>query len=160
MPIFSASQSHGDNDSLKRRLYPILFNYNVDLILSGHDHQMEYLISKKDGSPLPFEPKINLTDSLICGSMEIVPYQREVDFEKGDFLHQIIMGGSGAKLDKICPNRVTDMADLVYGNTNYGFAELYVDPTIITINYYGLNSSEPIFTANIHNYQNSTQEDF
>ncbi|CAG9336210.1 unnamed protein product [Blepharisma stoltei] len=159
MPIFSASVEHGDNDQLKKRLYPILFKYNVDLVLTGHDHQMEYLASKKNSEPTPFQPSVNVT-GLKCGYMEYIPDQREFDFDKGDYIHNIIMGAGGASIDEICPDRVTDMADLIYGNTkNYGFMELYVDPSIISINFYEYNSTEPIFTSNIHNYNATTSSE-
>ncbi|CAG9336209.1 unnamed protein product [Blepharisma stoltei] len=152
MPMFSASKAHGDNEQLKTRLYPLLFKYNVDLVLAGHDHLMQYMANKKASEPTPFEPKVNDTDSLDCGYLEYVPYQREVEFDKGEYLHQVVMGAGGGDLDPICPKRVTDMAELLYANTNYGFAELYADPDLLSINFYEYNSSQPVFTANIHSY--------
>jgi len=41
--IFSAGERHGDNEDLKDSLLPILTKYKVDLVLSGHDHSVQYL---------------------------------------------------------------------------------------------------------------------
>jgi len=41
--IFSAGSKHGDNESMKETLLPLLTQYKVDLLLSGHDHSLQYL---------------------------------------------------------------------------------------------------------------------
>ena len=47
-PIFSLSIAGMDTESLKFYLLPILRKYGVDLVLSGHNHHMEYSVSFPD----------------------------------------------------------------------------------------------------------------
>jgi len=41
--IFSAGIRHGDNQDLIKLVLPILNKYKVDVVLSGHDHSVQYL---------------------------------------------------------------------------------------------------------------------
>lgn len=41
--IFSAGIRHGDNEDLIKLVLPILNKYKVDVVLSGHDHSVQYL---------------------------------------------------------------------------------------------------------------------
>lgn len=41
--IFSAGENHGDNEALKEAILPLLIEYKVDVVLSGHDHSVQYL---------------------------------------------------------------------------------------------------------------------
>lgn len=75
--IFSAGFKHGDNDVLKEVLLPLLIDYKVDVVLSGHDHSLQYLrMDLKENSAHPkatqnanetvpehsTAPKIKITD--------------------------------------------------------------------------------------------------
>jgi hypothetical protein len=53
-PIFSQSTSSGDTEGQKLYLYPILHKYQVDIILSGHNHHMEHLIINNTEEPVPY----------------------------------------------------------------------------------------------------------
>ena len=41
--LFSAGENHGDNEALKEAVLPLLLQYKVDVVLSGHDHSVQYL---------------------------------------------------------------------------------------------------------------------
>jgi len=49
--IFSAGERHGDNEELIKTILPILSKYKVDVVLSGHDHSVQYLRSRIDLNP-------------------------------------------------------------------------------------------------------------
>ena len=53
-PIFSESTSSGDTEGQKLYLYPILHKYQVDIVLSGHNHHMEHLIVNNSKDPIPY----------------------------------------------------------------------------------------------------------
>jgi hypothetical protein len=44
-PIFSISTSSGDAEGQKLYLFPLLKKYGVDIVLSGHNHNMEHFMS-------------------------------------------------------------------------------------------------------------------
>jgi len=50
--IFSAGERHGDNQELIKTVLPILSKYKVDVVLSGHDHSVQYLRSHIDQSQI------------------------------------------------------------------------------------------------------------
>ena len=53
-PIFSAGEHHGDHSGLNKMILPILEEHKVDLILSGHEHNVQYLqtdLNVKRSSP-------------------------------------------------------------------------------------------------------------
>ena len=149
MPIFSVSKAHGDNDGLKQQLYPLLFKYNVDFVLSGHDHHMQYLSSPKGFEPNRFEPRNPNTDS--CGHCNIIKDGRIVQVNKGYELSQIVMGASGGDLDDLCFNRTTSMANVKFGRYDYGFAEINIDPRYYEVNLVDSNSTDFIFTLRVIN---------
>eukprot|EP00358_Blepharisma_japonicum_P003908 CAMPEP_0202955086 /NCGR_PEP_ID=MMETSP1395-20130829/51463_1 /ASSEMBLY_ACC=CAM_ASM_000871 /TAXON_ID=5961 /ORGANISM="Blepharisma japonicum, Strain Stock R1072" /LENGTH=63 /DNA_ID=CAMNT_0049671265 /DNA_START=774 /DNA_END=961 /DNA_ORIENTATION=+ len=60
-----------------------------------------------------YEPLPNSTFN--CSKEEFVPYNRESFWIKGQGLHEIVQGAGGAELYELCPNKTTEMADLVYG---------------------------------------------
>ena len=41
-PIFSIATSGGDSENLKKSLLPILHKYKIDLLLTGHNHNMQH----------------------------------------------------------------------------------------------------------------------
>ena len=47
-PIFSAGKGHGNHNGLKDMLLPMFKKYKVDVVLSGHDHNVQYLRSDLD----------------------------------------------------------------------------------------------------------------
>ena len=53
-PIFSTSTSSGDSEGLKLNLYPIVHKYNVDFVVSGHNHLMQHLVVNKTDGQLPY----------------------------------------------------------------------------------------------------------
>lgn len=45
-PIFSVSASSGDSEGQKLHLLPLLNKYGIDLVLSGHNHNMQHFMYK------------------------------------------------------------------------------------------------------------------
>jgi predicted phosphodiesterase len=147
MPLWSPGEYHGDNDILKLHLYPILFKYGVDLVISGHDHIMSYSISRYiNGKAQPFVPK---HDSIACSFGSFFPFDHAVDWEQGQGMHQLLQGASGRELYKNCPDSVTPMADLMFTTSRYGFSEVYLDQSLIKIDYFDIEGDLPIFTTRI-----------
>ena len=150
MPLWSSGQYHGDNEPLKISLYPLLFEYGVDLVLSGHEHVMSHFASRIiDGKPQPYVPLPDLNYS--CDNNEYVPYNRASDWFKGEAIHEVVQGAGGRELYEFCPSKTTEMADLLYGYSSYGFTEIYIDHSVITIDYFNLTVPEPVFTIRILN---------
>jgi hypothetical protein len=57
--IFSAGSKHGDNEVMKEVLLPLFTEYKVDLVLSGHDHNLQYLRMNPLETENPFIDHIN-----------------------------------------------------------------------------------------------------
>lgn len=147
MPIWSPGQGHGDNDILKIHLYPILFEYKVDLLISGHDHIMAHLTSRIiNNKPQPFKAKVPDVD---CGMYTFFPFNQASDWSQGEAIHELLQGASGRELYLNCPGSTTTMADLLFTVSQYGFSEVYMDQNKIQIDYFNLTSDVPIYTTRI-----------
>ncbi|OMJ69337.1 hypothetical protein SteCoe_32963 [Stentor coeruleus] len=148
MPMWSPGEYHGDNEVLKLYLYPILFQYNVDLVLTGHEHLMAHYVSLNvNGKPQTYEPLPSQNYS--CTSDEIVFYNDASDWIQGEAMHEVVQGAGGRELYKVCPEKVTSMADLLYAWSNYGFTEIYVDTEKIHIYYFVAGNELPSYTVRI-----------
>ncbi|CAG9329922.1 unnamed protein product [Blepharisma stoltei] len=148
-PPFSAGIHHGDNEPIKKFILPLLFKYNVDILMTGHEHNMQYFISRYSNDTMPpYEPLPNSTFN--CSKEEFVPYNRESFWIKGQGLHEIVQGAGGAELYELCPNKTTEMADLVYGNVQFGFSEVYIDSTMISVDYYAIDEGDPVYSLKIY----------
>jgi len=143
--MFSISNWHGDNEAMKKRLFPLLQKYSVDAMMSGHDHSMQYYYIKHDAQFIPG----NYSDST-CGSTTSYTLggKTSYSFKKGD-IHEFLMGASGAEIGEICPGRTTQMADLLYANSTYGFADVYMDPYTFKVSYLNAHDASRLFEVTI-----------
>ena len=75
----------GENESLKVFLYPLLYKYGVDVVFSGHNHNMQYLTSNKTNGTITYsaQNKGNLcTDkSINCDDKILVCETKNVTCE-------------------------------------------------------------------------------
>lgn len=148
MPMWSPGEYHGDNEVLKQNLYPILFEYNVDLVLTGHEHIMAHLASLNiNGKPQTYVPLPHQNYS--CTADEISFYNSASDWIQGQAMHEVVQGAGGQDLYDSCPNKVTSMADLLYAWSNYGFTEIYIDPEKLHIYYFTIGNELPSYTVRI-----------
>jgi Calcineurin-like phosphoesterase len=152
MPLWSPGNGHGDSETLKQLLYPILYEYNVDLVLCGHEHIMAHYASMNANGPQPYVPlpNINYTYSMD----EYLPYNRASDWIQGQAIHEVLQGAGGRDLYQVCPYQTTAMADLLWTNPTFGFTEMYVDSSIIVIQYYNLTEPLPLYTVRINSKLN------
>ena len=144
MPVFSASD-HGDNQNLKKYLYPILQKHSVDVVLSGHEHCMEHLASQNS----TLTPKPKCRGSKI--TTEYLKSKNSTSWTKGQAIHQVVQGAGGKELYKLCPTKVTSMAQLYFGYCNYGFSQVTINSKLLRVDYYLYNSSEPVYSFKITN---------
>ena len=146
MPPFSAGADHGDNEALKYYLYPILDEFGVDFLITGHEHLMEYFYVPPDSS---YFPQANQT----CegpGTVYQFPQQESVTMLKGSGLQEIVMGSSGHALVPLCSNYATPMADLVFGtNETYGYAQVEVSSASVEVSFFGTQTESPLFTVKV-----------
>lgn len=182
-PLFSISAEIGDNDSLIINLLPLLEKYNVDAILSGHNHNMQYLTIKKQNGTTPYikqeyDPVCIEYSRIPCDGKMIYCYNKNVtclssgiscnnitcledgrswednkkyvQYKKGQEIHQIIQGGSGANLSPLCLNVISPMAQLDFALADYGFTEMTLTQNYIKIRYIHSNSTEVLFESVIY----------
>jgi hypothetical protein len=83
--IFSAGSKHGDNENMKEILLPLLSQYKVDMVLSGHDHNLQYLrMNSEDGQiknttqEAPKEEKGVIGELLAKNLNKTIPETKEV----------------------------------------------------------------------------------
>lgn len=148
MPMWSPGQYHGDDETLKQSLYPILYKYKVDVVLAGHEHVMAHYASRIiNNKPQAFIPLPNATFD--CNLEEFAPYGTSSSWTQGEAMHEVLQGASGRELYETCPNKTTDMADLLFGFSTFGYSEIYIDHTVFSIDYYNLTVSKPLFSVRI-----------
>lgn len=180
-PLFSVSAIDGDVETLKVHLFPLLKKYKVDVVFSGHNHNMQYLSSKKyvDGNEYFHQNDTDLCTGpfIVCNGENVICWdknvtcpdgngtcsdkftwednsklaveRKEVTYKKGEELHQVIMGASGANLDMVCKDSFSPMADLVFGLSDYGFSEVTLTENQLEIKYIHANTSEVVFKSTI-----------
>ena len=132
------------SDVIKLRLYPLLEQYNVDFLFAGHNHLAEYLFVPWNQPIFPAP-----TQYLPCQSYfnYYAFNQTYVSRPKSaNGMHEVIIGSSGHEVDTLCVYNETAMAELVYGSTEWGFAEVSVSSTEVVVNYMIIESPEPAFT--------------
>lgn len=139
MPPFSAGSGSGDNEALKLHLLPLLQAAQVDVLFTGHEHLMEYFYIPQD---LPYVPAPSPPYNCSSTTYFQYPSQAYVTLRKGSGLQEVVIGSSGHPLDELCPDRVTAMAELVFGSTTFGFAQVEVAASGVTVTYYSAEDSE------------------
>ena len=74
-PIFSVSTTGLDSENLKIYLLPLLRKFKVDLVLSGHNHNMQYFVSHHDKhAKYVKQPERNeclATSAITCGTKRV-----------------------------------------------------------------------------------------
>ena len=180
-PIFSISKFNGDSETLKRNLFPLLRKYKVDVLFSGHNHNMQYLTSHKykeqqeykaqDKTDMCFDDEIPCGDDyLFCleknTTCELTGHTcfdkktraeygklpnniHNITYNKGEELHQVIMGASGANIDNLCLHLQTPMSNTVFGLSDYGFSEVTITDSDLVIKYIHSNTSDVVFQSRI-----------
>jgi len=68
-------------------------------------------------------------------------------FEKGTHLLQVIQGSGGATTDYLCPDLISPMADILFGEAVYGFSEFTITNSSISINFIDSNTSTVLYTT-------------
>lgn len=139
MPPFSASSGDADNESLKKFLIPRLLSYNVDVVFAGHEALMEYFyLDRMEDSTYA---ELDRSVTYDCSTANYTPYGDRLHSQKGEALHELVMGAAGAPLEWLCPNKTTTMASLVYGAVSPGFLEVTVTPQQVLATFFQYNSS-------------------
>jgi len=147
IPPFSAGS--GDNEALKVHLLPLLQTNQVDVLFTGHEQLMQYFYIPE------YQPYVSVPSSHYnCTSnpsyLQFSP-QDYVTLKKGSGLQEVVVGSSGHPVDQLCPDRVTEMAELVFGSTTFGFAQVEVASARVTVTYYSAEGSqaEALFTVTL-----------
>lgn len=177
-PIFSVSTSGADSESLKKHLLPILLKHKVDLVLTGHNHNMQYLVAntsesvykKQDVKLECFEQTYLSCDKgiIYCDSKETACESSNLtcadrityadspvynitknSIKKGSNLVQIIQGSGGATLDFLCPSLKSPMAEVLFGKAVYGFSELTITKSKILMKFIESETSEVIYESTL-----------
>ena len=152
IPPFSAGSGSGDDEALKLNLYPILVRYNVTFLFGGHEHLAEYLYSPPNSLYVPADPIFTNYTYAKAHCFPYSPYlapfvSSPLIMSKSDGgLHNVIIGSSGHSLDTLCVNRTTDMAQLLFGSTDWGWAEVGMTSEAVTVNFMSIVEQEPQFT--------------
>lgn len=148
MPLFGAGSGSGDNDALKLRLYPLLCEYQVDFLIAGHEHLSEYLFSEYGATYVPADPSfpINATNCLHYDEYFPPASANPLFVKKGVGLHEVVVGASGHDLDTLCVDRTTSMAELLFGSTTWGWAEISLSSAQVTVNFMSIQYEQPQFT--------------
>ncbi|OMJ71379.1 hypothetical protein SteCoe_30441 [Stentor coeruleus] len=89
-PIFSVSTANGDSESLILNLLPLLEIYNVDAVLSGHTHNMQYHTIKKQNGTSPYikqeyDPVCIGYPKIPCDGKKIYCYNKNVTCPSSGF---------------------------------------------------------------------------
>ena len=145
MPPFSAGSGNGDNEALKIHLLPMLQEAQVDILFTGHEHLMQYFYIPA-GQPYIPAPSPPYLCSFNSSYLQFAP-ETLVTLQKGNGLQEVVIGSSGHPLDQLCPERVTNMAELVFGSTTFGFAQVEVASSALSVTYYSAedNPAEALF---------------
>ena len=156
-----------------------MHKYNIDVVFSGHNHNIAYLTSKKyqETTEYIIQNKTDMCedDFIVCEGVNIICVDKTISckdttinctdkrdrahnnklnnnasyvtYKKGEELHQVIMGGSGADIDNFCLHLTSPMAENVFGLSDYGYGEVSITESNLTIKYIHANTSEIIFES-------------
>lgn len=156
MPPYTSGTGDGDMEVLKKRLVPLLMDYEVDLLITGHVHLMEhyFLDNESMNQSLSLEgvDKSKCMDNYYAGSSHF-------SSPKGKGLHQMVIGASGRKLDELCIDDSFGASKLLFADSQYGFTELYIDSKEINISYLVADKSESVFEVNIYEERHAQESE-
>lgn len=147
MAPYTSGTGDGDLSVLKKRLVPLLMDYEVDLLITGHVHLMEhYFLDSKslaEGEDFPGLGSSTCVDNYYAGSTSFTSTQ-------GEGLHQMLIGASGRELDSLCIDDSFGASKLLFAEDKYGFTELYIDSTQLDMKYWVTDVTDPIFESKIY----------
>lgn len=176
-PVFSISTSGSDSESLKQYLLPLLKKYKIDLILSGHNHNMQYLahnLSTPDYQKQVKSPECMRPSHLNCGEYKVLCESRNSScpalnktcadrvsmeegveyrverfklYRKGEMVHQVVQGAGGATLDPLCPKLTSPMAEVVFGKSAHGLSYISVNSSHVSIKFVDSVDSSILFES-------------
>lgn len=150
IPIWSAGMMQGDNESLKKKLYPLLYEYKVDAVFVGKGKLMQHFVSRYENGKAQ-EYEVLQEGDYECNNDIFDLYGQESDWIQGQGLHEILQGAGGRDLDLTCWNKTTSMADLVFSWNKYGFSEVYIDTEKFQVNYFVIGQTQPIYSVRVFN---------
>ena len=157
-PIFSAGITHGDNDDLKQTLLPILEKYQVDVVLTGHDHSAQYLRMNMDSQgdhTDETQPK-SISGTSGCSLAEFIPESSgslarkpsqlsgawESVSRQHKYMHHFVLGNGGVNLEEICPSKQqTSRGELMYGTAKIGVGDVKITETELVVELVQRNGS-------------------
>ena len=151
MPPFGAGVGNttngaiiGDDEALKLRLYPLLEQYNADLLFAGHNHLSEYLYVPWGQPYLP--PPADYSPCQYYDNYYALNQSYLSMPKSANGMHEIVIGSSGHEVDTLCLYSDASMAELIYASTMWGFAEVSMSSKEVVVNYMNIESTEPVFT--------------
>ncbi|OMJ67266.1 hypothetical protein SteCoe_35624 [Stentor coeruleus] len=151
IPIWSAGMIQGDNEELKKNIYPILYEYKVDVVFVGKGNLMQHFVSRYENGKAQ-EYKILPEGNYQCNNDIFDLYGQASDWIQGQGLHEVLQGAGGRDLEFTCWNKTTSMADLVFSLNKYGFSEVYIDTEKLQVNYFVLGQTQAIYSARIFKF--------
>mmetsp|Transcript_18331 Transcript_18331/g.20798 ORF Transcript_18331/g.20798 Transcript_18331/m.20798 type:complete len:412 (-) Transcript_18331:208-1443(-) len=141
-PFFSIGHSHGDTDSLKNNVLPMLAKYKVDVILSGHDHNSQYINMTVD-TITKGEVKPGNKSRSDCSMMPIgVEENKDTHFTQGEHVHQFGAGNSGVPPGQLCKSRYTEHENVIYAAWVNGFIEVEVSSKSYVVRNWAVHTNE------------------
>eukprot|EP00357_Protocruzia_adherens_P034422 CAMPEP_0115015374 /NCGR_PEP_ID=MMETSP0216-20121206/26733_1 /TAXON_ID=223996 /ORGANISM="Protocruzia adherens, Strain Boccale" /LENGTH=330 /DNA_ID=CAMNT_0002385487 /DNA_START=255 /DNA_END=1247 /DNA_ORIENTATION=- len=125
-PFFSIGSGHQDSGSMKTNLLADMVKYNVDVVLSGHDHVMEYIVMDKN----TFQQEgvqDQSSDIWHCHRYGInAGLGMSVTFKQGEQLHQLVAGNGGDDTAHLCNSYITNNENVVFAQSVFGFTEVQI----------------------------------
>lgn len=122
--------------SLKQDLLPFLQKYKVDFALVGHQHKFEYAnMGYTDEVRYPGKNTGPVLDD--CTGRSEIWNTGNLDhlFQKGDTMHQILIGSSGTELDEVCPYKDQDGEVYFQSSDGHGLVNIEVNSKKLKIGF-------------------------
>lgn len=120
-PLVNAGNHHGEGDSRRDHWGAWFDQYDVDLILNGHDHNYQRT------KPININAAGEITTSSQYGT------------SNGSGMCQMICGGSGAGLYSETSNSDVPLTSIFYQGFNY--VQVNIDHSVLTANVYALGDT-------------------
>ena len=132
-PLFSAGKGHGNNKDLQNLILPILKKYKVDMVLTGHDHNSQYLRMDMNSREETDEGITAVPQD--CGHEEFIATETAESIAmQGEHMHHFVMGNGGIKHSRFCPSKqATSAGKLLYGNAVSGVGDVTIREDMIEV---------------------------
>lgn len=123
--------------SMKKDLLPLFQKYKVDMAIVGHSHMFQYSnIGYDEEVKYPGKNHGPILDDCKDKTEILNTATRSQVFNKGDKLHQFLIGGSGRVFADICPYKDQDGEIYFQNIVKYGLASVEVDSKHFNLKYY------------------------